>query len=90
MPRSCCRGFFLGAPSAGNGNALGPQARLRSWLAVALNKVGDMQKAQGDLAAALTSYRDNLAIIGWRNPIPATPAGSAICLVRMTGSATRR
>ena len=47
--------------------------------------------AQGDLAAALKSYRDSLAIqSGWRNPIPATPAGSAICRCRITRSATCR
>ena len=48
-------------------------------LSVSYNKIGDVQVAQGDLAGALTSYRDSLVIeTGWRNPIPATPAGSAI------------
>ena len=99
-----------------------------------------MQVAQGDLAGALKSYRDSLAIIdaagairsrqrrlaarsvgvvrqdrrraagagrpcgcaevlprqprhhcrGWRNPIPATPTGSAICRCRTRRSATCR
>ena len=31
-------------------------------LSVSYNKVGDVQVAQGDLAGALTSYRDSLAI----------------------------
>ena len=44
-----------------------------------------MQVAQGDLAGALKSYRDSLAIsTGWRNPIPATPAGNAISRCRTT------
>jgi tetratricopeptide (TPR) repeat protein len=32
-------------------------------LATSYNKIGDVQEAQGDLAGALTSYRDSLAII---------------------------
>ncbi len=60
-------------------------------LSVSYEKVGDVQVAQGDLAGALKSYRDSLAIeTGWRNPIPATPAGSAICRCRTSRSATCR
>ena len=108
-------------------------------LSVSYSKIGDVQVAQGDLAGALKSYRDSLAIsdrlaksdpgnagwqrdlsvsyikIGdvqvgagrprrraevtgtasrletaWRNPIPATPAGSAICRCRTRKSATCR
>ena len=101
-------------------------------LSVSYDKVGDVQVAQGDLAGALKSYRDSLAICrpageirsrqrrlaarslgvvrqdrrraggagrpcggaevlpatasrsqtGWRSPIPATPAGSAISRCR--------
>ena len=55
-------------------------------------RIGDVQVAQGDLAGALKSYRDSLAIAraGWRSPIPATPAGSATCRCRTTRSATCR
>ncbi len=38
---------------------------MRGWqrdLSVSFNKVGDVQVAQGDLAGALKSYRDSLAI----------------------------
>ncbi len=60
-------------------------------LSVSYEKVGDVQVAQGDLAGALTSYRDSFAIeTGWRNPIPATPAGSAISRCRTIKSATCR
>ena len=109
-------------------------------LSVSYEKVGDVQVAQGDLAGALKSYRDSLAIrdrlaksdpgnAGWQrdlsvsydkvgdvqagarrpcgraevlprqprhlrpageDPIPATPAGSAICRCRTTRSATCR
>ena len=60
-------------------------------LSVSYDKVGDVQVAQGDLPAALKSYRDSLAIAsGWRSPIPATPAGSAICRCPTTRSATCR
>ena len=60
-------------------------------LSVSYEKVGDVQVAQGDLAGALKSYRDSLAITtGWRNPIPAMPAGSAISRCRTTRSATCR
>src|SRR3954449_1012969 len=49
-------------------------------LSAAINKVGDVQGAQGDLTGAMKSYRDaSPSLSGWRNPIPATPAGSATC-----------
>ena len=56
------------------------------------NKVGSVLLAQGDLAGALKSYRDSLAIRERlaRSPIPATPAGSAICRCHTTKSATCR
>ena len=62
-------------------------------LSVSYKKIGDVQVAQGDLAGALKSYRDSLAIAtGWRNPIPATPAGSAIsrCLTRRSATCRSR
>ena len=60
-------------------------------LSVSYDKVGDVLVAQGDLAGALKSYRDaSRSPTGWRNPIPATPAGSAISRCRTTRSATCR
>ena len=60
-------------------------------LSVSYEKVGDVQRAQGDLAGALKSYREaSPSVTGWRNPIPATPAGSTICRCRTTRSATCR
>ena len=60
-------------------------------LSVSYEKVGDVQVAQGNLPAALTSYQASLAIwTAWRSPIPAMPAGSAICRCRTTRSATCR
>ncbi len=57
---------------------------------VALGDLGDVQRAQGDLAAALTSYQATLDIIstGWPRRTRAMPAGSAICRCRTTRSAT--
>ena len=44
------------------------------------NKIGDVLVAQGNLPEALKTFRDGLAIRSvWRNPTPATPAGSATC-----------
>ena len=49
-----------------------------------------MQVALGDLAGALTSYRDGLHIADLlASPIPAMPAGSAICRFRTARLATR-
>ena len=109
-------------------------------LSVSYDKVGDVQMAQGNLPAALTSYQASLAIMrapgevrsrqcrlaarsvgvvrqgrrraggagqsaggarppirraspspsAWRSPIPAMPAGSAICRCRTARSATCR
>ena len=53
--------------------------------------VGDVQVAQGNLPAALTSYQASLAIwSAWRSPIPPMPAGSAPCQCLTTKSATCR
>ena len=53
-------------------------------LSVSLNKVGDVKTAQGDLAGALRPTRTaSRSPTGWRNPIPATPAGSAIFRCRL-------
>ena len=61
---------------------LARQIRSENGVYVGLNRLGQVQVAQGDLPSALTSYRDSLAIsTGWRNPIPATH-GSAICRCR--------
>jgi hypothetical protein len=52
------------------------QALYKYWALVGL---GDVRRAQGDLAGALKSYRTaSPSGTGWPNPIPATPAGSAI------------
>ena len=60
-------------------------------LSVSYEKIGDVQVAQGDLAGALKSYATaSRSETGWRNPIPATPAGSAISRCRTTRSATCR
>ena len=64
----------------------------RRDLSVSYNKVGDVQVAQGDLAGRArppiaTASRSETA---WRNPIPATPAGSAISRCPTKGSATCR
>ena len=60
-------------------------------LSVSYNRVGNAQMAQGDLAGALKSYRDGLTIIErLATPIPATPAGSAICRYRTRKLATCR
>ena len=60
-------------------------------LSVSYEKVGDVQVAQGNLPDALESYRRASPLeTGWRRPIPATPAGSAICRCRTTRSATCR
>src|ERR1700720_4332092 len=40
----------------------GPCARRNCDLSVSYERVGDVQKAQGDLKAALKSYSDSLAI----------------------------
>jgi hypothetical protein len=58
---------------------------------VALNDLGDVLVAQGNLPEALKSFRDGLAIaerLGSRTA--ATPDGSAICRSRTTRSATCR
>ena len=48
-------------------------------LSVAYNEVGRRLVAQGNLAEALTSFRNaSPSSSGWSRPIPATPAGSAI------------
>ena len=53
------------------------------------DKVGDVLVAQGNLPEALKSYRRaSPSASGWRRPIPATRAGSAICRCRTTRSAT--
>jgi tetratricopeptide (TPR) repeat protein len=59
-------------------------------LSVSYNRVGDVQVGQGDLAGALKSATASPSETGWRNPIPVTPAGSAICRSRTIGSATCR
>ena len=60
-------------------------------LSVSYNKVGDVQVAQGDLTGALkSSATASPSESGWRNPIPATPAGSAICRCRTAELATCR
>ena len=58
-------------------------------LSVSHDRIGDVLMAQGNLAEALKSYRDSSPLpTGWRTPIPATPAGSAICRCRTRRSAT--
>ena len=59
-------------------------------LSVSYEKVGDVQVAQGDLAggAEILSATASPSASAWRNPIPATPAGSAICRCPTTRSAT--
>ena len=53
--------------------------RVGSAISVSYNKVGDVQVAQGNLAGALKSYSDSLAIADrLRKPTPAMRAGSAI------------
>ena len=60
-------------------------------LSVSYEKVGDVQLAQGDLAGALSPTATASPLpTGWRNPIPAMPAGSAICWCRTSRSATCR
>ncbi len=61
-------------------------------LSVSYEKVGDVQVAQGDLAgrAELLPATASRSETGWRNPIPATPAGSAISRCRTIKSATCR
>ena len=55
------------------------QCRLAARLAVSYDKIGEVQVAQGNLPAALTSYQASLAIVtAWQSPIPAMPAGSTI------------
>ena len=47
-------------------------------LSVSHNKIGDVQRAQGNLAAALTSSRPRgRSESVWRRPTPAMPGGSA-------------
>ena len=60
-------------------------------LSVAYSMVGDVQLAQGDLSrrSSLTTTASP-SKTGWRDPIPATPAGSTICRWRTTRSAMRR
>ena len=53
------------------------------------NKLGDVQVAQGDLAAALKSYRDGLAIFErLAQSDPATPIGSVILPLVIRNSRT--
>ena len=53
-------------------------------LSVSYIKVGDVLVAQGDLPEALKSYQRRVwpSGSGWPSPIPAMPAGSAICRFR--------
>ena len=58
---------------------------------VAFNELGDVQEAQGDLPAALTSYRASLAIAErLAKADPGNARGSATCRCRTTRSATCR
>ena len=61
-------------------------------LGIFLGKIGDVQVAQGDLTGARAAYQEELAITraGWRSPIPARSAGSAIFRSPSTRSATCR
>ena len=66
-------------------------ARWRRDLSVSYEKIGDVQAAQSDLAGALKSYvTASRSETGWRTPIQATPAGSAISRCPMRRSATCR
>ena len=52
-------------------------------LSISHGKIGDVQVAQGELPAAVTSYRASLTIaerVG-EGPIPATPSGSATLIL---------
>ena len=64
---------------------------LQRELSVSYGRVGDVQMAQGNLPAALTSYQASLAI---RDRLaksdPGMPAGSAISRCHTTKSATCR
>ena len=62
-------------------------------LSVSFEKVGDVQVAQGDLAGALKSYRDSLAIMkrlaksdpgnaGWQRDLSVSFETSATCRSR--------
>jgi hypothetical protein len=64
---------------------------LQRELSVSYGRVGDVQVAQGNLPAALTSYQASLAIrerLAKSNP--GIPAGSAISRCHTTESATCR
>ena len=61
-------------------------------LSVSYERVGDVQVAQGNLPARAEHpiRRASRSEIAWRSPIPAMPAGSAICRCRTRKSATCR
>ena len=60
-------------------------------LAVSYERIGNVLVAQGDLAArSRPTVTASPSGSGWRNPIPAMPAGSAIWRCRMRRSATCR
>ena len=60
-------------------------------LSVSYDKVGDVQVAQGNLRTRSPPIRRaSPSPSAWRSPIPAMPAGSAICRCRTRRSATCR
>ena len=77
------RQIFVGL-IAGNPNSTDYQREL----AVALHRIGDVQVVQGDLAGALKSFRDSLAIVErLAKSDPANAHGSMTPASAMNGSA---
>ena len=69
----------------GAGEAARRQGNERD-LSVSYNKMGDVLVAQGDLAGALKSYRDSLAI---RDKLAKADPGNAQLAARLSGSAMK-